>query len=333
MNLFLAGKNVLITGAGRNIGRSIALEMAEQGANIFFTEIDKERCAQLKAELNDYNVISKGFVSDISKIENIDFLYNCLLQNGINIDILVNNVGIQIDTKTIIKFNWEEWHKIFDTNVFGPMYLIKLISQMMIDNNNHGSIIFITSIHQWTIRSYSSYSASKAALGMIIKELAVDLSPYNIRVNGIAPGFVEEDENGKTIYSKHTPLFKSSINPCYIGRAAVYLASDSFSKFTSGTVIKIDAGLSLYNHIVDRSVSKESGQIFCRREGIAPSLYYKWINTFLQAGRRRLKGDTIREANSNELTELRRENDELKQLVAELSLKNSVLKESSNGLE
>ena len=251
MNLLLSGKNVLITGVGKNIGRSIALEMAEQGANIFFTEIDKERCSQLETELNYYNVISKGFLSDISKVENIDSLYNYLLQNGIIIDILVNNVGIEIDTKTILKFNWEEWIKVFDTNIFGPMYLIKLISQMMIDNNNHGSIIFITSIHQWMIRRYSSYSASKAALGMIIKELAIDLSPHNIRVNGIAPGYVREDENGKTIYNKHTPLYKSSINPCYIGRAAVYLASDYFSKFTTGTVIKIDAGLSLYNHVVD----------------------------------------------------------------------------------
>ena len=70
-----------------------------------------------------------------------------------------------------------------------------------------------------------------------------------------------------------------------------------------------------------------------RREGIAPSLYYKWSKTFLQAGKRRLDGDTIREANSDEVSELRRENEELKQLVAELSLKNRVLKKSLNGLE
>ena len=68
-------------------------------------------------------------------------------------------------------------------------------------------------------------------------------------------------------------------------------------------------------------------------DSIAPSLYYKWSKTFLQAGKRRLNGDTIREANSDEVSELRKENDELKQLVAELSLKNRVLKKSLNGLE
>ena len=78
---------------------------------------------------------------------------------------------------------------------------------------------------------------------------------------------------------------------------------------------------------------EDSIAAICRREGIAPSLYYKWSKTFLQAGKRRLDGDTIREANSDEVGELRRENEELKQLVAELSLKNRVLKKSLNGLE
>ena len=85
--------------------------------------------------------------------------------------------------------------------------------------------------------------------------------------------------------------------------------------------------------ILEGLKGEDSIAAICRREGIAPSLYYKWSKTFLQAGKRRLKGDTIREANSDEVSELRRENNELKQLVAELSLKNRVLKKSLNGLE
>ncbi len=71
----------------------------------------------------------------------------------------------------------------------------------------------------------------------------------------------------------------------------------------------------------------------CRREGINPNLYYKWSKDFLEAGKRRLSGDTVREANSIEVTDLRKENEQLKQLVAEVSLKNRVLKKSLNGLE
>jgi NAD(P)-dependent dehydrogenase (short-subunit alcohol dehydrogenase family) len=252
MDNLLSGKNVLITGAGRNIGKSIAIEMAKEGANIFFTDIDKERCAQLKQELNGYPVVSKGFISDVSRAEDVDSLCNSLLQDRIKIDILVNNVGIHFGGRTIKDLDLKEWNRVFDTNVFGPMYLTKRISKTMIDNHISGSIIFITSIHQWTIRRFLSYSASKATLGMIVKELALELAPYAIRVNGIAPGYIDEDKNGNPIPHKYTPLHKSSINPCYIGRAAVYLSSDFFSRFTTGTVLKIDAGLSLYNHLVDQ---------------------------------------------------------------------------------
>lgn len=252
LNNLLSGKNALITGAGRNIGRSIAIEMAKHGANVFFTDIDEKRLTQLERELNGYTVTSRGFLSDVSNTEDTDSLSNSLVREGIKIDILANNVGIDFKTKTIKKFDLEEWEKVFKTNVFGPMHLTKLISQMMINNNVHGSIVFITSIHQWIIRRLPSYSASKAALGMIIKELALELAPHSIRVNGIAPGYVKEDSGGKPVVHKYTPLYGSSINPCYIGRAAVYLSSDHFSKFTTGTVLKIDAGLSLYNHLVDQ---------------------------------------------------------------------------------
>jgi len=85
--------------------------------------------------------------------------------------------------------------------------------------------------------------------------------------------------------------------------------------------------------ILEGLKGEDSIAAICRREGIAPSLYYKWSKIFLQAGKRRLDGDTIREANSDEVGELRKENDQLKQLVAELSLKNRVLKKSLNGLE
>jgi len=71
----------------------------------------------------------------------------------------------------------------------------------------------------------------------------------------------------------------------------------------------------------------------CRKEGIAPSIYYKWSKAFLEAGKRQLNGDTIREASSNEVSDLRSENEQLKQLVAELSLKNRVFKKSLTGLE
>lgn len=95
-------------------------------------------------------------------------------------------------------------------------------------------------------------------------------------------------------------------------------------KFSSEEKIRI---------ILEGLKGEESIATICRREGIAPTLYYKWSKAFLEAGKRRLQGDTVREASSNDVTDLRKENEQLKQLVAEVSLKNRVLKKSLSGLE
>jgi NAD(P)-dependent dehydrogenase (short-subunit alcohol dehydrogenase family) len=267
LDQLLKGRNVLITGGGRNIGRSVAIEMARVGANVYFTEIDKERCGRLEKELTGYEALSRGVIADITSSSDTDKLCSWLSKERINIDILVNNVGTNYEkmlherslvdrmiarVKCGTKGGRRQliWREIYETNVFGPVRLTDAISETMVRNGIQGSIIFITSIHQWSVRRDAPYSSSKAALGMLINELAVSLAPHKIRVNGIAPGYVEEDEQGEALGQRHSLLYKSSINPCYIGRAAVYLASEYFSRFTTGTVLKIDAGVSLYNHMV-----------------------------------------------------------------------------------
>jgi NAD(P)-dependent dehydrogenase (short-subunit alcohol dehydrogenase family) len=246
-NQLLSQQNVLITGAGQNIGKNIALEMAKQGANIYFTDIIPERITALEQELSTYAVKYKGYISDISKMEDSEALCQDLIAQNITIDVLVNNVGIQFETMGIDNLNLQKWQTIFTTNVFGPLYLTRLIWQRMIEEKIQGSLIFITSIHQQEISRWPSYSASKAALAMTIKEIAVDLAPHGIRVNAIAPAAVNVDEQGNPFYLKHYLLHNSTIPPHYIGRAAVYLASDYFSKYTTGTTLTIDAGVLLYN--------------------------------------------------------------------------------------
>jgi len=100
-NQLLAGKNVLITGAGRNIGRSIALEMAQQGANIFFTEIRTDYRDRLQQELASLPIRSTGYLCDGSKQDEIDQLCCSLDEQQIQIDVLVNNAGVQIEKSAV----------------------------------------------------------------------------------------------------------------------------------------------------------------------------------------------------------------------------------------
>ena len=236
----LAGTSALITGAGRNIGRSIALEMAAHGADVYGTDIDSAACASLSAELAQLPIKSRVFVSDIAKSSAADSLCVALRNEGIELNALVNNVGIAAS----------DMRQVLETNVIGPAYLTDLISRQMMERGLPASILFVSSIHQETVHRWSAaYSASKGALGMLIKELALDLARHQIRVNGIAPGFVEEDQNGATVPWPYTPLGGSSISPAYVGRAAVYLTAEYFSRHTTGSIVTIDGGLSLFNYM------------------------------------------------------------------------------------
>ncbi len=246
----LEGKRVLVTGAGANIGRATAIEMAKQGARVYFTDIDDGAVKRLERRLEGLNG-GKGFVSDITDTGSTDHLVHALIEDHGGIDVLVNNVGIPSTTVALNGLNPAEWHRIFQTNLFGPMYLTKLVGDLMVSRKISGSIIFMSSVHQWTVRRYPAYSATKGAIGMVVKELALDLAKYGIRVNAVAPGYVLGDDETAPAAHHFTPLHHTSIPAKYVGRAVVYLASDFFSHFTTGTVLKVDAGLSLHNHLVD----------------------------------------------------------------------------------
>jgi len=247
-NTFLHGKTILITGAAKNIGKSIVIESANAGAkHIIAVDIDKNGLEALKEELQGLSPLLYCYECDISKTDEIEKLIELISQQALCIDILVNNAGIQ---KTNTKeFKRQDWQDTFDTNVFGPMLLTSKITSLMKKNKLKGSVIFITSIHQWTVRRYASYSASKSALGMIVQELAADLASDGIRVNGVAPGWISLNADEQPRFQEEALLHQQSIPPCYIARAVVYLAADYFSHHTTGTILKVDAGLSLYNHL------------------------------------------------------------------------------------
>lgn len=245
-NQLLRGRNVLVTGVGRNIGRSIALEMAQQGAAVYFTDRDAGVVADLHSDLAARGVDGRGFVSDAGKANDVATLCRQLDESGVLVDVLVNNVGIHGGTNGamgILGLARSDLERVFATNVFGPLQLTQHVVRRLVDAGRPGTVLFITSVHAEVTSGNVAYGASKGAMAMVVRELAFQLAPHRIRVNGIAPGAVRSDANGDLPAFVGAPLHGSCIHPDYIGRTAVYLAADYFSEFTTGSIVTVDAGL------------------------------------------------------------------------------------------
>ncbi len=234
----LSGKTALITGAGQNIGRAIALEMAQQGANIVFIERDVERGQALERDLSAYPVHTQAHYVDLADLN--DEVLNRLSPEQ-PIDILVLNAGWQTEV-SFFEATDADWQRSASLNLEAPMRLTRRIAADM-KQRRAGCIIFIGSLHADLPSRWPIYSAAKAAQAAVMRELAVELAPYGVRVNGVAPGWTQEEAE----ISRLALLHGRTIEPEFIGRAAVYLASDFFSHYTTGTTLKIDAGMSLYS--------------------------------------------------------------------------------------
>ena len=242
----LAGQHVLVTGAGRNIGRAIVLEALASGARVTFTDKQPDRCAALETDLRDHAGLAKSVVSDVSNLDDNLRLVAALDEWGQRVTVLVNNVGTQPEVSSLLDFDPAKFRSVLETDVVGPLHLTRQVVDRMVKHGIPGAIVFILSIHADAVRRAPAYSAGKAALKMLVRELAVDLAPHAIRVNGIAPGWIWEEE----VVQPHTPLYGTVVPPKYVGRAACFLASDYFSRHTTGSVVTVDGGLSLFNHIV-----------------------------------------------------------------------------------
>jgi NAD(P)-dependent dehydrogenase (short-subunit alcohol dehydrogenase family) len=230
----LAGQTVLVTGAGRNIGRATALACAEQGAQVIALDIDAQS-AQATAALTGGIAVTADITDHTAVSEALGGLPQ--------IDVLVNNVGIA-GLPWVQNLDPDEWRMTYETNVIGPLWLTRLCVEKMRERG-HGNVVFVSSIHQWLPRGDAAYALSKATIGSMVKELALELAPYGIRVNGVAPGTTLADEDGSPRADPRSTLHGTTVPPQYVGRAVVFLASDFFSLHTTGSTVTVDAGLSL----------------------------------------------------------------------------------------
>lgn len=243
----LANKIALVTGASRGIGREIALELARNGSHVAITYINNEKKAQdLVEEIMSLGFKAIAIKADVSKTGEVEEMIKKVEEEFGTIDILVNNAGVTKDN-LLIRMKEDEWQEVMDVNLKGTFLCTKAVARMMM-KKRCGKIINITSVVGITGNiGQGNYSASKAGIIGFTKSMARELASRGIRVNAVAPGFIETDmtdvlkEDIKENMLKSIPLGRFG-TPKDIANAVVFLAG-SKSDYITGQVINVNGGM------------------------------------------------------------------------------------------
>lgn len=244
----LSGKVALITGGSRGIGRAIAKEFSENGANIAISGKDKTRLDQTAKEIG-----AVAIQADIRKESEVQDLIEKAVEKFGRLDILVNNAGIFPKIKLLHEITDSEWRNVLDVNLNGPFYATKYAIPYL--QKNGGVIINMASsagLKAYENFNADAYSASKAALVLLTKCWALEYAKNRIRVNCICPGVVETD---MTLEFLSTPATRDMMNFAYpigrfgtvddVAKAALYFASEQDSSWVTGAVLPLDGGESI----------------------------------------------------------------------------------------
>ena len=243
----LQDKVALITGASKGIGRGIALQFAQQGANIAFTYLSSVAQGEaLVAELEAYGVKAKGYQSDASDNKQAEDLINAVAADFGRIDVLINNAGITKDN-LLMRMTEEQWDEVIRINLKSIFNTTKAITKVMMKQRS-GSIINITSVVGVKGNAgQANYAASKAGMIGFTKSVALELGSRGVRCNAIAPGFIETEMTGKLNedvvkgWLNTIPLRRAGI-PDDVANACIFFASD-LSSYITGQTLSVCGGM------------------------------------------------------------------------------------------
>jgi 3-oxoacyl-[acyl-carrier protein] reductase len=250
----LKGRVAIITGAGQGLGRAVAREFAEEGCAVALFDINSQTLSEAEAELKGKGHLVRSYVLDITDYSAFHLAIEDVVEKWKHLDILVNNAAIA-RYGTILEDSLEQWRNQISVNLEAVYMGTKIVVPHLV-RQQFGRIINIASIQGFASSGQcGAYNAAKGGVIALTKSLAVELAPYNIAVNAVAPGFMRtpmsvvngveesttEDFLKWYVEKRHIPMARTGY-PEDVSGAVVFLASD-YCRYMTGNLLVVDGGL------------------------------------------------------------------------------------------
>jgi 2-deoxy-D-gluconate 3-dehydrogenase len=250
--LNLQGKAAIVTGGARGIGYAVAYRLAEAGANVMIADKDVDALGIAITNLRQAGFKAESVLVNVTAEEDVVHMIDICREKFLSVDILVNNAGI-FPMKHVSQMSGEDFESVLQVNLLGAFYAAKHAAEIMKTQPNGGKIINITSVDALhpTMIGLAHYDASKHGLWGFTKNLALELAPYKIAVNAIAPGgiltpgvaAIQAPAEAMSGMVERIPMRRFG-DADEIGKVALFLASD-MSSYVTGAQVIVDGGVLL----------------------------------------------------------------------------------------